>query len=495
MDNFPQGSKPEPGSQFVKYNSGAGPLPPSTRPNLHFSNSRGGSHIGLFVTLFIVLIILGAVGYLYFYILNPERAIPQAIGNYLDSNKIRSDFNFNIYSGNGQFSTTTLVFVHTHDRTNPDDVRNQTDIDVRSGSYRISGEVRLIGNSFYAQVTRLNHPILENMGIKLKKWYSLPLSKANSLSSDIGLDASMFPREQFTSVVDAYARLHVLGVISDFKFVGFSFVQGKPVRRYSMTINKEPLVDAILSYTLSSVETRDMIIAQVGSIDFKPIIVSTELLSGSLVQVTGGINVDVPETQLGKADSIKVRGVLTYDDALSEDLAVNTPTKVVAYTSPTNSRPNQTTAPQTPPSAPLVEDPTYATYVPPETDPYAPLAQDPYIPPDLPPEAEYVPPPVYGTADVASKNSSLQVAINNSRTAITASFTSGYSGACSSAVVQPYFDQIMSLGSVPICMDTPATYFLLAPLASADDTESFYCVDSVGNIGVVYSIPSGGSCK
>jgi len=249
----------------------------------------------LYFFLFLFLLIVGGY-YCYQKYLQPEMAISKAIRVYAKADLIRSDINLTVISEKSRFATTSAVIVYTLERTSSS-TNIQAGLDINSGTKEAVAEVRRVGKNVYVFISKLDMERLNPFLLELNRWNILSPEESLALYKPFLLDPEPLIRNGLNSLAEAYARLHVNGALKNVKLIGGGFIQGRPVARYSADVDA-----AILAGLVENGVERW---------SFSPVIISTDILDGSLKQISAEFLMSV--VTIDGPDMIKIKASVTYD--------------------------------------------------------------------------------------------------------------------------------------------------------------------------------------
>lgn len=416
---------PVPASRFAG-------LPPQSR---EFRSRAPARHHPLKVIgiILAVVIVLGAGAYgVYAALLSPDRVLPPALASIDSSPQIRSTLVVAIDSDDKQINGSSLMVTNSLDRTDASSPVDDASITLSLAGIAASGEIRLINGILYGELTQVPPAYAAQYATYANRWYSVSLATLSSMSSS----TSQISMPKAISLTETYARLVQSGVLSNISLAGVGISQGQPVRTYSITVDK----DALARY-LSSTMASGIASALLANVDFSPLTITTDLISGVLRSFAWNVTVKSPATAYAPALSAVIHLSGTYDGASA------------SFT---------------------VAEPTGAS----------PL--DGYFTKSL------------ASTQAIDKNSRITSDVQQVRVALEMSYRNGrYADTCQSANESLIAADVQASGSTVICHLNDISYSIAAKLlpTAATSSASYYCIDSNGKVATLLKPPSGTACK
>lgn len=424
------------------------PLPPLSRPGLAISTlparrHHGARWLGAFL---IILTLLAAGAYAaYAFVLNPASALPKSVDALDAAPMLHGEMLLTVDSDNRQIAGSSISFAADVDRTAPGLPARQLSIDLESPTVSLAGQIRLINSTIYAELTRVPTQYAAKYASVTDHWYSVTLDTLKTASASYGSSPEIMKNPpSLRQSFDVLAGTGILGMPS---FAGFGFVDGKPVRQYVATIDRDALSNFIASFaraggasstTLSQATVAAK--AMLATLSMSPVTISTDLLSGALRGVRGDLTVNMPSSQYVSSSNLTVHFSLTFD-------------------------PSQNVSVSVPPGA---------------------IAEDAAIT------------GAFGQTQTLDKNAKIQADIAQIRTAMEMYHQTSYAGGCTkSATVQALVSDLKSMSGMALCRDSSRAYLVAAPLLTtpSNGTASYYCADSTGKMTTLAKLPSGYVCK
>ena len=456
------GMMPSPGNkdaQPLKYSPG-GDLPPLPPLSRSFDQApmparlpRRHSWKWLGVLAIIIVLLAGGAYAAYAFVFEPSIAIPSAVAGVDSAAKLHGELTLSLDAPGSSLDGSTLSLAVDTDRTVPLPYDSRVTIDAESSSGGVGGEIRLVNGVLYGEVTSLPPSFSNQMSQYTNHWYSVSLQTLWSAAASYGVATSSYASARTpSSIADAYARLQAAGVLTQPTFAGVTFADGKPVRTYTFTVNKDALLKLLTSASeLASTgsSTNDYLqswapIAEsaLAGTTFSPITISVDLFSGSLREISGSVTATSPTSQEA-GQTMTLHADLKYDDTQT-DMTISAPAGAQSMDSYITSGVTQSKA--------------------------------------------------------NSANISAQVTLNSIAEAMRSHYsqTSSYSGECNTdATVKSSLASLTAAPASPICRDS-AKSFVVAVLLSATSTTAkpvYFCTDSTRSVITLPKAPVGTVCK
>ncbi len=434
---------PLPQSQFVPPPPVVSNVPPQFRgPTVPLSVPPVRHSHWLAIVVLIVIILVAGGWAAYAFMLDPQAALSQSIAAADSAQKMHSSMVVTVESDIPYFSGAQLSIsgdVVKHPLQLPD---TSIAIDITSPNFSAAGELRSVDSVLYGKATKIP-PFLATTAHISDTWYSLTLDTIRSMQGSYNVNVDPTVLAKASSLTALNEKLAASGAVTSTILDGIGREEGVFVKRYTVTIDKEALVRALLSLSNDGSLTQykeqadALIKSMISNVDVGPVHVAARLFSGSLYSVSGDIAVQVQDKYL------RIHYVLSYDDTRT-DLAVTAPTGATSL--------------------------------------------DSFLKQSL--------------IDARSKGvqARIMATVSQSRAAAEIYFDKAhsYKGVCASPVnMKALLDDIKTAsGSDPVCRDSATAYMMTAKLPSiGTTTPSYYCVDSTGLTKTLSKIPTGMTCK
>ncbi len=272
------------------------------------------------ISIAILLLLAGLIYGTYALIISPSRAIPTAFSSINSLSKKHVGFLVTLDSDDPQMSSLSFSVTSDIDKANPNSTETQSRVYLESKGISVAGDFVLVNGVIYGQLTNLPDMLVKPLSKYMNHWYSLTVDVIKRLAKIDDASLNAVSQQGLSSISGIYERLYLEGVFKNANFAGFTSYNGKLVRRYSVDIDKDTLA-VLVSKFASNKNSPDSTLVNEGvssvsnslsSMEFRPVIITVDLLSGSLEEIKLETHMSIPATRFTPATDGVVRFILTY---------------------------------------------------------------------------------------------------------------------------------------------------------------------------------------